>query len=111
MNTRPMSPAMCKLEADLEYRLASTNTPMDNITFSRELAEQLLTEIRTLYADRANRYWEGRYRDEKADNERLRAAGQRALDHYDMRSEVYTDDADVGTGMASILRAALQPKP
>jgi hypothetical protein len=44
--------------------------------------------------------------------ERLRAAGQRALDHYDMRSELYTSDADVATGMASILRAALEePKP
>jgi hypothetical protein len=42
--------------------------------------------------------------------ERLRAAGQRALDHYDMRSELYTSDADVATGMASILRAA-EPKP
>ena len=32
-----------------------------------------LIEIERLTAERANRYWEGRYRDEKADNERLTA--------------------------------------
>ena len=31
-------------------------------------------------------------------------SGRRALDHFDMRSEMYTNDADVAAGMADILR-------
>jgi len=46
-----------------------------------------------------------------AEIERLRAASQRALDHYDMRSELYTNDADVAAGMVDILSAILEPKP
>jgi hypothetical protein len=37
--------------------------------------------------------------------EQLQAISQRALDHYDMRSELYTNDSDVAAGMADILRA------
>lgn len=36
-----------------------------------------------------------------------RAEMKRALDHYDMRLEIYTNDADCAGGMADILRAAL----
>jgi hypothetical protein len=53
-----------------------------------------------------------RERDElRAEIEQLKAISQRALDHYDMRSELYTNDSDVAAGMADILRAPLQPKP
>lgn len=37
----------------------------------------------------------------------VRAQMQRALDHYDMRSELYTSDTDAAAGMANILRLAL----
>ena len=43
-------------------------------------------------------------------NKRLRAEVKRAVDHYDLRSELYTNDADVAAGIASILRAALETK-
>jgi hypothetical protein len=36
------------------------------------------------------------------------AEAQRALDHFDMAVEMYTNDADLAKGMAAILRAALQ---
>jgi len=41
----------------------------------------------------------------------LRAQAQRALDHYDIRTELYTNDADCAAGMADILRAALVVMP
>lgn len=40
----------------------------------------------------------------KAEVERLRAAGKNALDHFDMRMDLYTSDADVARAMAAILR-------
>jgi hypothetical protein len=64
-----------------------------------ELAKAML-EIERLTAERANRYWEGRYRDEKADNERLRKALQEiaALSVPDYRA-------------TEIARRALENKP
>jgi hypothetical protein len=41
-------------------------------SFYEELCEAR-AEVERLTAERANRYWEGRYRDEKAEVERLRA--------------------------------------
>jgi hypothetical protein len=67
---------------------------------------KLRAEIERLNQDREKYFLDNL--DLRAEVERLRAAGQRALDHYDMRSELYTSDADVATGMASILR---EPKP
>lgn len=40
--------------------------------------------------------------------ERVRAEVKRALDHYDFRSELYTNSADLAADMASILRALLK---
>lgn len=38
------------------------------------------------------------------ENVRLRTTIQHALDHYDMRSELYTNGDDLAAGMAAILR-------
>ena len=44
-------------------------------------------------------------------NERRRAALQRIVEHYDMRSDMYTNDADLAECLAEIARRALEPKP
>lgn len=38
----------------------------------------------------------------------VRREAQRALDHYDMRSKMYTNDTDLAANMAKILRQALE---
>ena len=43
----------------------------------------------------------------KAENERLRAELRRILNHYEARSELYTNDADLSAGMASIAQVAI----
>lgn len=38
---------------------------------------------------------------------KLREPMQRIVDHFDARSELYTNDADLAAGMAAIARSAL----
>jgi hypothetical protein len=42
--------------------------------------------------------------------DRLRAVLRRIVDHYDMRSEIYTNDADLAANMAEIARQGLESK-
>jgi uncharacterized Zn finger protein (UPF0148 family) len=91
----------------LKEHLATNDRVLDHT--SKELAKdsnlvnELSAEVERLTAERANRYWEGRYRDEKADNERLRAA----ISYVRMRSahacEVLNEFDNT--------RAALEQKP
>jgi hypothetical protein len=74
----------------------------------RQLEDEKAKLLELLRGVGANRYWEGRWRDADAELIHLRAETQRAVDHYDIRSELYTNDADVGAGMASILRQVLE---
>jgi hypothetical protein len=46
-----LSRAVQKLEDDLEYRLPQSNKPLGTIVLSREIAEELLTEIRLMRAE------------------------------------------------------------
>jgi len=46
-----ISRAIQKLEDDLEYRLPQSNKPLSTIVLPREIAEELLTEIRMLRAE------------------------------------------------------------
>lgn len=38
----------------------------------------------------------------------LRAQMQRIIDHYDLRSVMYTNDADLAAGLAAIAREAMR---
>jgi len=44
-------------------------------------------------------------------NARKESAIKRALEHFDMRAELYTNDQDVAAGMADILRETIKEKP
>jgi hypothetical protein len=46
-----VSRAVQKLEDDLEYRLPNSGKALSTIVMSREIAEELLTEIRMLRAE------------------------------------------------------------
>ena len=65
----------------------------------------LRAEVERLTAERANRYWEGRYRDEAADNERLRAALQVMVNHFKQY-----EDAECCKRCLAQARIALEPK-
>ena len=79
-------------------------------------------EIERLTAERANRYWEGRYRDEAKDNERLRALVKDLADdvesevngHYPPEVRAYpSEQRRYERDMANVYEArrALEPKP
>lgn len=42
-----------------------------------------------------------------AENHRLRGELHRVVQHFDMRAELYTNDADAAAGMADIARQAV----
>ena len=73
---------------DIVNRLLAAATPRKSgVLPPRSLYEEAAAEIARLYealrSGGANRYWEGRWRDEAAENERLRAALKELLTSHD----------------------------
>jgi len=59
--------AVSKIIADLDWR-GPNDKQMGHVVLTREQAEEVLEHLR---GNGANRYWEGRWRDEKADTQML----------------------------------------
>jgi hypothetical protein len=85
---------------------------------SFETRLEAAAEIERLTAERANRYWEGRYRDEKAENERLRALVEGCAAIAENPGFIQAKDTEWDEGVnyakrfiAKAIRAALESKP
>jgi|GEM_PF-5199780 len=80
----------------------------DDASQSKDVARIIDWHINELV--RWCRYHNGKCQRLAAEVERLRGAAQNAIDHYDMRAEIYTNDDDLAFHMAAILRTGVSAK-
>ena len=105
MNDRPLMKALAEVER-LRARVTELvklldiqlGTPCEQVRHEQEVAR--LQEL--LGGDGANRYWEGRWRDEAAEVERLQAALQQIAN---LQAQSYPMEP------VDVARRALEPKP